>query len=49
MKEILDTAKIKVLGGVLNSVDVRDNRYGYSYGYYYYYQTEARKNASKES
>ena len=48
MKEILDTAKIRVLGGVMNSVDVRDNRYGYGYSYYYYYQTDARKRASKE-
>jgi succinoglycan biosynthesis transport protein ExoP len=47
MRDILDTAKIRILGGVLNSVDVRDNRYGY--GYYYYYQTAERKSGSKES
>jgi succinoglycan biosynthesis transport protein ExoP len=47
MKEILDTAKIKILGEVLNGVDVRDNRYGY--GYYYYYQTAEKKRGSKKS
>jgi capsular exopolysaccharide synthesis family protein len=33
--ELLDHAGIKLLGSVLNRVDVRDRRYGYGYGYYY--------------
>jgi succinoglycan biosynthesis transport protein ExoP len=45
MKDIFDNAKIRILGGVLNGVDVRDKRYGY--GYYYYYEAEQRKAGSK--
>ena len=33
--ELLNHAGIKLLGSVLNRVDVRDRRYGYGYGYYY--------------
>jgi succinoglycan biosynthesis transport protein ExoP len=33
--ELLNHAGIKLLGSVLNRVDIRDRRYGYSYGYYY--------------
>jgi Mrp family chromosome partitioning ATPase len=33
--ELFNHAGIKVLGSVLNRVDIRDRRYGYGYGYYY--------------
>jgi len=35
IRELLDHARIRLLGSVLNRVDVRDRRYGYGYQYYY--------------
>lgn len=34
--ELIENAKIRVIGGVLNAVDNRYSDYGYGYGYYYY-------------
>ncbi len=34
IRDLLDNAKIRLLGSVLNRVDAKDRRYGY--GYYYY-------------
>ena len=43
-RELIDNAKIRVLGGVLNAVD---NRYGgYGYGYYYYGNAEKGGNGN---
>ncbi|MBW8003501.1 MAG: polysaccharide biosynthesis tyrosine autokinase [Planctomycetes bacterium] len=44
IRELFDNAKIKILGGILNSVDTRDSRY--SYDYYYYYETAEKRNGS---
>jgi polysaccharide chain length determinant protein (PEP-CTERM system associated) len=36
IRELLDTARITLLGSVLNRVDAKDRRYGYGYQYDYY-------------
>ncbi len=35
MSEILNHARVTILGGVLNRIDKGDEGYGYGYGYYY--------------
>jgi len=35
IRDLFDSAKIRLLGSVLNRVDFKDRRYGYGYHYYY--------------
>jgi capsular exopolysaccharide synthesis family protein len=44
IRELLDHAGIRLVGSVLNRVDVKDRRYGY--GYYYYSSSRTRSGKS---
>jgi len=44
IRELLDHAGIRLLGSVLNRVDLKDRRYGY--GYYYYNSSRTRSGKS---
>jgi succinoglycan biosynthesis transport protein ExoP len=41
IREIFDTTPIRILGGILNGVDLKDSRYRYNQ-YYYHYHTGSR-------
>ena len=44
-KEVFNTANLKILGGILNGIDTKDERFGYGYYNNYYGKEEKRTSA----